>query len=280
MAEPQTPPPEDFPSMDPPPDTLEGETPLQIQTNEGVMPTALTGGNYDLRITEGENDKWVAHAITAPTTNLRRDNTVTVENPTPPTNVPVWWQGTPPTIYLAQAPSPPTTLYEKNAYVPAGPWATPAPNESAEGAFINAKDSYTTAGRPESFGAETSFVGPTSGWPAGAVATTMRGTGPETYSEFANQNHASSLSPANPTTLTSLNPTSTTSGVGQQTQTVTGTNFTAQSKIVVNGVTQVTTYISRTSLSAVVTKRTTAGTWPVVVNTGGALTAPQTWTFT
>jgi hypothetical protein len=35
--------------------------------------------------------------MAAPTVNLDRTQTVTVANPTPPTNVPVNWQGTPPT---------------------------------------------------------------------------------------------------------------------------------------------------------------------------------------
>jgi hypothetical protein len=252
----------------------------EVQTLDEIEPQVLTGGNYDLRITEGENDKFVGHAITAPTTNLVRTRTVTVENPTPPTNVPVWWQGTPPTIYLAQAADGVTNKYERNSYVPAGPWATPAPNESAEGAFINAKDSLLPAGRPESFGFETSAVGPTTGWPPGSVATTMRGTGPETYSEFPNQNHASTLSPPGLLTFTLLAPDNIASGGGTQLLTCTGTNFTPQSKIAVNGVTQTTTFVSSTSLTATVTKKATAGTWPVLIQTAGVNSAPRTWTFT
>jgi hypothetical protein len=253
-----------------------------VQTLDEVEPRVLTGGNYDLRITEGVNDAFVGHAITAPTTNLVRTRTVTVENPTPPTNVPVWWQGTPPTIYLAQAADGVTNKYERNSYVPAGPWATPAPNESLEGAFINAKDSLVAAGRPESFGFETVQASPPlTGWPyPNTPSAQLRGTGPETYSEFPNQNHPSTLSPAGVTTLVSISPTSTVSGGGTQALTCTGTYFTPQSKIVVNGVTQTTTYVSPTSLTATVTKKATAGTWPVVVQTAGVNSAPQTWTFT
>jgi hypothetical protein len=97
-----------------------------------------------------------------------------------------------------------------------------------------------------------------------------------------NQQHASSLSPATNPALTSITPGSTVSGVGTTTLGATGTNFTRQSIINVNGVNQVTTFISTTSLNApAVTKKATAGPWNVVVITGGAVvTAAQVWTFT
>jgi hypothetical protein len=101
------------------------------------------------------------------------------------------------------------------------------------------------------------------------------------YTTNPNRDHASSLSPATNPALASISPTSTASGVGTQLLTATGTNFTKQSVIRVNGVNQPTTFVSATSLTATVTKKTTAGTWPVTVLTGGAVeTAPQTWTFT
>jgi hypothetical protein len=96
-----------------------------------------------------------------------------------------------------------------------------------------------------------------------------------------NQTHPSSLSPATNPALASISPTSTVSGAGTQALTCTGTNFTKQSVIYVNGVAQVTTFVSATSLTATVNKKASAGTWPVTVITGGAVTtAPQTWTFT
>ena len=60
-----------------------------------------------------------------------------------------------------------------------------------------------------------------------------------------------------------------------------GTNFRRDSVINVNGVPQNTTYVSSVSLTAgSVVKRTTAGTLPVTVTTGGVTTAPQNWTLT
>ena len=102
------------------------------------------------------------------------------------------------------------------------------------------------------------------------------------YTNNPNQQHASSLSPATNPALTSITPGSTVSGVGATTLGATGTNFTKQSVIYVNGVAQTTTFNSATSLTApAVTKKTSAGPWPVVVITGGVVTtAPQTWTFT
>jgi hypothetical protein len=111
----------------------------------------------------------------------------------------------------------------------------------------------------------------------GPVATTA------TILAGPNATHASTLSPSTNPTLTSLGTPSSVSGAsGTYSQTVTGTNFTRQSVIYVNGAPQTTTYTSATSLTApTVTKKTSAGTWPVTVVTGGVVTTlPQTWTFT
>lgn len=95
-----------------------------------------------------------------------------------------------------------------------------------------------------------------------------------------NATHASSLSPAVNPTLTTATP-STPSGVGNATVTATGVGFTRQSVIWVNGIPYPTTFVSSTSLTASAPKRATAGTLPVNVVTGGAVTtASQNWTFT
>jgi hypothetical protein len=116
--------------------------------------------------------------------------------------------------------------------------------------------------------------------------TVYVGTGPAatqaTREAGPNASHASSLSPATNPALSSITPGSSTSGVGTTTLGATGTNFTRQSVIWVNGVPQTTTFNSATSLTApTVTKKTSAGPWPVTVVTGGVVTtAAQTWTFT
>jgi hypothetical protein len=96
-----------------------------------------------------------------------------------------------------------------------------------------------------------------------------------------NQQHASSLSPVSQT-FTNITPGSSVSGVGTTTLGAVGTGFTSQSVIVVNGVPQVTTFVSSTSINAAsVTKKTSAGSWPVTVVTAGTTSmGPITWTFT
>jgi succinate dehydrogenase/fumarate reductase flavoprotein subunit len=95
-----------------------------------------------------------------------------------------------------------------------------------------------------------------------------------------NQLHASSLSPATNPALTTIAPTTSVHGTGAITMTATGTNFTPLSKIALNGVVQPTTFVSATSITALVTPPATAGSVAVTVMTGGVVvTAPQTWTI-
>ena len=96
-----------------------------------------------------------------------------------------------------------------------------------------------------------------------------------------NKYHGSSLSPATNPTGT-IAPITATAGVGTVALTATGVGFiSGQSKIRVNGINLPTTFVSSTSLTATLTKKTTAGTWPMHVVTGGTVnTADQTFTFT
>jgi hypothetical protein len=94
-----------------------------------------------------------------------------------------------------------------------------------------------------------------------------------------NASHASSLSPATNPTLTSI--ATIASGGGTGTCTATGTNFTRQSVLNVNGISYPTTYTSPTTISCTAPKKATAGTLPVYVITGGVVqTATVNWTFT
>lgn len=264
----------------------EDQSPSVVAAEAEVEPRVLSGGNYDLRPTYVVNDTFVGHTITAPTTNVARTATVTVANATPPTNQQPWWQGTPPTPYIAVAPNPPTTPpWETNSYKPGGAsgpvYPVPPPDETTtnfKGIFKAAKDSLTTAGRPEAFGTEVHVN--TAGAPLPLTNFTAVHSDLGNYTEFPNQAHPSTLTPAGVQTFTLLAPDNIASGGGTQLLTCTGTNFTKQSVIVVNGVPQTTTFVSNTSITATVTKKATAGTWSVYINTGGAQTAPRTWTFT
>jgi alcohol dehydrogenase class IV len=97
-----------------------------------------------------------------------------------------------------------------------------------------------------------------------------------------NSQHASSLSPAANPTLTTIAPTTAVSGSGTTALTaVTGTNFTPQSVVYANGIAIPTVFVSKTTLTATMPKKATAGTWPITVVTGGVVTTTaQTFTWT
>jgi hypothetical protein len=101
-----------------------------------------------------------------------------------------------------------------------------------------------------------------------------------TYTTNPNAQHASSLSPAVNPTLTSI--ASVAAGTGNGTCAATGTGFTKQSVLWVNGIAYPTTFTSATAISCTAPKRATPGqTWPVKVVTGGVVeTATVNWTFT
>lgn len=101
------------------------------------------------------------------------------------------------------------------------------------------------------------------------------------YTTNPNRDHASSLSPLNNPTLTTIAPTTSVHGTAPVTMTATGTGFTKQSVITIAGVPQKTTFVSATSLTCTATPPAAAGAPAVAVLTGGAVvTAPQTWTIT
>ena len=193
--------------------------------------------------------------------------TVTPENPTPPTNLSC--VGTTP-------PTDPAQAYFDDGYPPgSSPLVFAAKTAGAGTAGYTSVDA-------EGKGTETSVViAPPAGAYDQPIDTVMVGT-TAPYTTAPNASHASSLSPLTNPTLTSLSATSTASGTGTVAQTCTGTNFTRQSVIYVNGVAQTTNFTSATSITApAVTKKATAGTWPVTVRTGGVVeTASQNWTFT
>ena len=236
--------------------------------------------------------------------------TVTTPNPTPPTNM-SFTGATPPNV----------PNYTKNTYNDPKNWSYVNPKDfpppyfagGAAGALHTyatntaalASGSATTAGGTEGnygaigvavpastsvahegAGTEVTVLAPGNivhTYPGAVTMNTSQSVSDlGNYTTTPNGQHASSLSPTAATTLTSITPGSTVSGVGQTTLAATGTNFTRQSVIYVNGVAQTTTYVSSTSLNAAsVTKKTTAGSWPVTVVTAGAVTtAAQTWTFT
>src|SRR5207342_1423123 len=133
--------------------------------------------------------------------------------------------------------------------------------------------------------AATYTVSQTPAWAAGDPGGPLRAVAaPGSAGTFngidksPNSTHASSLSPAVNPTLTSI--ASIASGGGTGTCSATGTGFTRQSVLWVNGISYPTTFVSATNITATTAKRPTAGTWPVYVVTGGVITtATVNWTF-
>lgn len=193
--------------------------------------------------------------------------TVTPENPTPPTNLS--FVGTTP-------PTDPAQAYADDGYT------SPGANTTVFAVKTAAAGSGTSV-EHEGRGTETSVTMTYSSTTMlGATGATVMVGSTAAYTTVPNAAHASSLSPTTNPTLTSLGTPSSASGAGTVSQTVTGVGFTRQSIVYVNGVAQTTTFTNSTTLVApTVTKKATAGTWPVTVVTGGVVTtAAQTWTFT
>jgi hypothetical protein len=147
----------------------------------------------------------------------------------------------------------------------------------------------STSAAHEAAGTETSATGAGNinyTYPGGGVLDTNKtfGVGPAlsaaSVAAGPNASHASSLSPATNPSLTSV-AAGGASGGGTATCTATGTNFTRQSVLQVNGITYPTTFTSSTTISCTAPKKATAGSLPVYVITGGVvITGPQNWTFT
>ena len=192
--------------------------------------------------------------MAAPTTALDRTTTTTAANPTPPTNVAAAWQGTPPT--------------------PAGkvPSQAAAPDEASKGIFLTPLDAALPAGRAEGSGTEVHVT-----TNPRAVMHSTNGA----YTEFPNRDHPSSMSPVTAPALASISPTTDTVGTGVTAVTLTGTTFTPQTKVTVDGVVIGSTFVSATSITANVPKRALAGTRSIGISLADVpLLTPRTLTYT
>jgi hypothetical protein len=179
--------------------------------------------------------------------------TVTVANPTPPTNVSCVATG-----------SPPTSSADAALFAPAG-----------------APGSLTAIAAPIAGGsgpvAEATGTVVVDNSKPGAVSVTVMGN----YTNTPNQSHPSSQPPPTLPVITSLSPASTPGDGATVALIVNGTGFEEASVIHIGGVTEVTTFVSATRLEALNAVAGTApGTIPVTVVTGGTASAPVNWTFT
>jgi IPT/TIG domain len=229
--------------------------------------------------------------------------TVTTPSPTPPTNM---------SFTGATPPNPPN--YTKNTMNDPKNWSWVNPkdfpppyfDDGTAGSLIVfaantaalASGSAGTAG-----GTEGSYPGAAAGAVPASTSVAHEGAGTETlvtatvpnpspngqlqmigcgpaYSVTPNASHASYLSAAGTSTISSLSAGGA-SGTGTTLLTVTGTNFRRDSVVNVNGIPQTTNFASATSISVTnAPKRATAGNTPVTVTTGGVTTAPTNWVFT
>jgi len=188
--------------------------------------------------------------------------TVTPPNPTPPTNM----------SFLGTTP-------------PTAP-AQPAVDDGAAGTltvFAAKTASSDNANFPsvdaEGKGTEVTVIAPGSRVEAPTVAFSDLGN----YTSTPNAQHASSLSPTTNPTLSTITPTTAVSGASGTVAltAVTGVGFTKQSVVYANGVPAPTVFVSPTTLTATIPKKTSAGTWPITVVTGGVVTTTaQTFTWT
>ena len=211
------------------------------------------------------------------------------------------------TTVTAANPTPPTML----SFVGNTPPLDPAQAQVDDGLVFNASTNFSqneVSTNRQVFAAKTAAAN-TAGAPGAGISNDAEGKGNETLftqtygasilvpitlttvgcgpaltagtMPIPNQLHASSLSPATNPALSSISPTTAVSGAtGTDTITCTGTNFTKQSVVYRDGIRMVTTFVSATSITAVVTKRTSAGASTITVVTGGAVTtAGQTLTY-
>lgn len=179
--------------------------------------------------------------------------TVTVANPTPPTNYSYNNYGTPPTAPGAAfvddgAPGATTAIAAPlSVNPPKGP-AAEATGTVVIDADVNNSPSITVMGA---------------------------------YTNTPNASHPSSAAPTTLPTITAVAPDNIAGTGGTANLTVTGTGFTQQSKVSVSGTPLQTQFNSTTQLLALnAPKRTSAGILSVTVVTGGVGTATSPWTFT
>lgn len=205
--------------------------------------------------------------------------TVTVPNPTPPTNIASVACGEPPNFTATYSGA---NWHKANALVSDQVTFT---DDLALFAGAGAVGSLTAIATPTAGGS-----GPTSEATGTVVVVTAPGsvaTAPTqsisvqgAYTTTPNASHPSSQAPVTLPTITALTPAAPVGTGGTTDLVVTGTGFRGDSVVLVAGIPQITQYVSATSLHVSnAPKRTSAGTSAIVVSTGGTVTAVTTWTF-
>jgi hypothetical protein len=205
--------------------------------------------------------------------------TVTVANPTPPTNISYVACGTPPNF---------TATYKGDG------WHKANALVSDQVTFTDDLNLMTGAGTPAALTVISSPIGGGSGPVSEATGTVVVVTAPGSvtaaptqsvsvqgnYTTTPNASHPSAQAPAVLPTIASLTPAAPVGNGGTVDLVVAGAGFRPDSVVLIAGIPQITQFVSTTSLHVSnAPKRTSAGTSAIVVMTGGTQTAVSTWTF-
>jgi hypothetical protein len=134
-----------------------------------------------------------------------------------------------------------------------------AADEASKGVFLTPLDAALAAGRAEGSGTEVHVT-----TNPRAIMHSTNGA----YTEVPNKTHPSSMSPATAPVLASISPTTDTVGTGVTAVTLTGTTFTPQTRVTVDGAVIDSTFVSATSITANVPKRTLAGARNIGISLG------------
>jgi hypothetical protein len=199
--------------------------------------------------------------------------TVTVANPTPPTNISYVACGTPPNFTATYGGDPRSLTYRT---------------------LSDDLNLMTVAGTPAALTVISSPIGGGSGPVSEATGTVVVVTAPGSvtaaptqsvsvqgnYTTTPNASHPSAQAPVTLPTIASLTPAAPVGNGGSVDLIVAGAGFRSDSVVMINGIPQITQFVSTTSLHVGnAPKRTSAGTSAIVVMTGGTQTAVSTWTF-
>jgi hypothetical protein len=197
--------------------------------------------------------------------------TVTVANPTPPTNISYVPCGTPPHYTMTANPSgrgAPTYTDDLNLFAVAG---TPA-------ALTVISSPIGGASGPTSEATGTVVIVTAPGSVAAAPTQTVSVQG--SYTTTPNASHPSMAAPGTLPTITGLLPVAPVGTGGSSSLTVNGTGFRGDSIVNIAGVPYNTQFNSATQLMVLnAPKRTSAGNTAITVVTGGTATAATNWVF-
>lgn len=209
--------------------------------------------------------------------------TVTVANPTPPTNIADVACGTPPHFTAAYSGanwhkanalvSDQVTFTDDLALMATNAATVPTPGSLTAIATPTAGGSGPTS---EATGTVVVVTAPGSVAAAPTQMISVQGN----FTATPNASHPSSQAPGTLPTITALAPSAPVGNGGSTDLVVTGTGFRADSVVYVAGIPQITQFVSATSLHVSnAPKRSSAGTSAITVMTGGTATAAATWTF-